>query len=128
MALPRDWAFNAEHTDLDAGGRLNTGEGTLLDWAATVALTSPGQLPSDPSFGAGLSDALGNPASAREAGERLRGFLCQDDRVEDVSTQGTTEAGKLTLPVQITAADGSYRLSGPLTVDLIEAIIEDRGL
>lgn len=128
MPLPIDWRFNAEHTDLDEAGALNDGPGTLLDWACTSALTTPGQLPEDPSWGAGLGDQLGKPlAPAREIGERLRGRLLEDDRVRDVVTDVSTEAGALTLPVRIEAADGNPRLSGPLTFDLIEEIIADLG-
>jgi len=126
MALPQDWAFTRDHTDLDETGLVGSGEQTLLDFACTTALTSPGTLPQDAAFGLGLSDQLGAPlAPAREIGERLRGRLTEDDRVADVSTDASTTVGALTLPVRIEASSGPYRLSGPLTPELIEEIVAD---
>jgi hypothetical protein len=127
MTLPVDWRFNPEHTGLDEAGALGTGEGTLLDWAATLALTAPGELPEDGSWGAGLGEAIRSSegADAVALGEQLRGLLYTDDRIADASTEGTSEAGAIRLPVRIEAADGPYRLAGRLTPSLIEDIIAD---
>jgi hypothetical protein len=127
MTLPIDWRFNPEHTGLDESGALNTGEGTLLDWAATLALTAAGELPEDGSWGAGLGETLrgSEGADAVALGEQLRGLLYTDDRVADASTEGTSEVGLIRLPVRIEAADGPYRLTGRLTPSLIEDIIVD---
>ena len=55
MTLPIDWRFTPNHTEIEESGATGTGEETLADWACTVALTEPGGLPEDKSFGAGLS-------------------------------------------------------------------------
>jgi hypothetical protein len=76
-----------------------------------------------------LKMARGAQASARRSGaalgEQLRGLLYTDDRIADASTEGTSEAGAIRLPVRIEAADGPYRLAGRLTPSLIEDIIAD---
>lgn len=127
MTLPIDWRFNPEHTGLDEAGALATGEMTLLDWAATLALTAPGELPEDASWGAGLGESLrgSEGVDAVALGEQLRGLLYTDERVADASTDGTSEVGLVRLPVRIEAADGPYRLAGRLTPSLIEDIIAD---
>lgn len=129
MTLPIDWRFRPDHTGLEESGAIGTGEETLADWACTVALTEPGGLPEDGAFGAGLGSQLfGGIADAQSVGAQLRGHLFEDPRVEEVALNGTTEAGKLVLPIAITPADEPYRLSGPLTPELVEEIIADMGL
>lgn len=129
MTLPIDWRFTPTHTALEESGLLGTGEDTLADWACTVALTEPGGLPEDGSFGAGLSSSLVNgTGDGASVGAQLRGYLLEDDRVEEASVNGTTPVGKLNLPVRITPSDGPYRLSGPLTPEFIEEIITDMEL
>ena len=58
MSLPIDWRFRPDHRGLEESGAMGTGAETLVDWACTVALTEPGGLPEDGSFGAGLSAQL----------------------------------------------------------------------
>ena len=129
MTLPVDWAFTPNHTGLDETGRIGTGEETLADFACTVALTEPGGLPENGSFGAGLMGLLAKgQASAESFGSQLRGHLLEDDRIEEVSLKGQTRVGKLTLPIVMIPSDGPHRLSGPLTPELIEDIIADMGL
>jgi hypothetical protein len=129
MTLPIDWLFTPDHTGLDESGRIGTGEQTLADWDCTVALTEPGGLPEDGSFGAGLMGKLANGlATADNFGAQLRGQLLADDRHEEVSLTGQTKVGTLTLPVVTVPSDGPYRLSGSLTPELIEDIIADMGL
>lgn len=126
MTLPVDWRFNDAHTAPDDGGAIATGERTLLDFAATLALTDPGECPEDASFGAGLGSAFEAPIDdPRSLGEQLRGYLIEDERVEEVATDATSEAGQIQLPVSITPADGPFRLTGLLTTALIEEIIVD---
>ena len=126
MTLPIDWRFDDAHTALDDGGAIATGERTLLDWAATVALTDPGECPEDAGFGAGLATAFEAPVDdPRALGEQLRGYLLEDERVEEVATDATSEAGQVQLPVSITPADGPFRLTGVLTPTLLEEIIID---
>lgn len=126
MTLPIDWRFNDTHTGLDDGGAIATGKRTLLDWVATVALTDPGECPEDAGFGAGLSSTFEAPIDdPRALGERLRGFVLEDERVEEVATDATSEAGAIELPVSITPADGTFQLTGLLTAALIEDIIVD---
>lgn len=129
MTLPCDWLFTPNHRGLSEAGTIGTGEQTLADWACTVALTEPGGLPEDGSFGAGLSSQLvGGISDAASVGAQLRGYLLEDDRVEEVSLEGTTNAGTLSLPISITPSDGPYQLSGLLTEALIEEIIADMQL
>jgi hypothetical protein len=129
MNLPVDWLFTPNHRGLSESGAIGTGEQTLADFAVTVALTEPGGLPEDGSFGAGLSSQIiGGVTDPQSIGARIRGHLLEDDRVEEVSLEGTTSAGTISIPVAITPSDGSYRLSGPLTTELIEEIIADMGL
>jgi hypothetical protein len=129
MTLPIDWRFLPDHTALDESGTLGTGEETLVDWACTVALTPQGDLLEDGSFGADLGMVLRGPITdASSVGAGLRGFLLEDDRIEEVDVTTTTKAGSITLPVAMVAADGPYRLSGPLTPELIEEIIADMGM
>jgi hypothetical protein len=129
MTLPVDWLFTPNHTGLSEAGAIGTGEQTLADFACTVALTEPGGLPEDGSFGAGLTGQLVNGTiSAESFGAQLRGHLLEDDRIEEVSLAGQTQVGELSLPVVITPSDGPYRLSGTLTPELIEDIIADMGL
>ena len=129
MSLPVDWQFNANHTGLDPSGRIGTGEDTLADYVATVAITEPGGLPENTSFGAGLLGQLKNGAvSAETIGGQLRGLLLNDDRILEVSLGGQTQVGVLSIPVVITPSDGPHKLSGPLTLALIEEIITDLGL
>jgi hypothetical protein len=129
MTLPVDWLFTRNHRGLQESGAVGTGEETLADWACTVALTEPGGLPEDGSFGAGLGGQLANGVSdPASIGAQLRGYLLEDDRVEEASLEGKTEVGTLVLPMAITPSDGPYRLSGPLTPELIEEIIADMGL
>lgn len=124
--LPGDWRFDPEHTQLDEGGAIGTGEETLADWACTVALTTPGGLPEDPSVGAGLGVQIrGGIADPQALAAQLRGYLLEDSRVEEVGLTGTTAAGVLVLPVGITPADAPYRLAGELTPALVEEIITD---
>lgn len=126
MTLPVDWRFNDVHTTLDEGGAIATGERTLLDWVATVALTDPGECPEDASFGAGIREIAEGPVDdPRAVGEQLRGYLLEDERIEEVATDGTMEAGQIVLPVVVTPADGPFRLTGALTAALIEEIIVD---
>ena len=129
MTLPSDWLFNANHTGLDPSGRIGTGEETLADYVATVAVTEPGGLPENTSFGAGLLGQLKNGAvSAETIGGQLRGVLLEDSRILEVDLTGQTKVGALSLPVVITPSDGPYKLAGPLTPALIEEIIIDLGL
>ncbi len=129
MTLPADWLFTPNHRGLSENGAIGTGEQTLADWACTVALTEQGGLPEDGSFGAGLGAQLVNGVSDAESlGAQLRGLVLEDDRVEEVDLEGTTVVGALTLPISITPSDGPYRLSGPLTTELIEEIIADMEL
>lgn len=129
MTLPVDWLFTPNHTGLDEAGRIGTGEQTLADFACTVAITEPGGLPEDGSFGAGLKSQLANgTATAESLGAQLRGYLLEDDRVEEVGLNGRTRVGTLELPVVMTPSDGPHRLSGELTTELIEDIIADMGL
>lgn len=121
--------FTPNHTGLSENGALGTGEQTLADFACTVAITEPGGLPEDGSFGAGLKSQLANgTATAESLGAQLRGYLLEDDRVEEVSLKGQTRVGTITLPLVMTPSDGPHRLSGELTPELIEEIIEDMGL
>ena len=129
MTLPVDWLFTPNHTGLDEAGRIGTGEQTLADFGCTVALTTPGGLPEDASFGAYDADGLKNGLLAADGfGARLRGHLLEDDRIEEVSLKGQTRVGAISLPVVMTPSDGPHRLSGELTTALIEEIIEDMGL
>lgn len=129
MTLPVDWFFTPNHTGLDEAGRIGTGEQTLADWACTVALTEPGGLPENGSFGAGLTGQLANGLITAESfGAQLRGHLLEDDRIEEVDLKGQTRVGTLSLPIVIIPSDGPHRLSGPLTPELIEDIIGDMGL
>jgi hypothetical protein len=126
MTLPRDWRFTPDHTGLDEGGAIGTGEETLADYACTVALTTPGGLPEDPGFGAGLATQIvGGVADPKSLGAQLRSYLLEDPRVAEVSLEGRTESGRLVLPVGITPAEGPYRLAGPLTPELIDEIVSD---
>lgn len=126
MNLPVDWRFNDTHTALDDGGAIATGERTLLDFAATVAITDPGECPEDAAFGAGLATSFEAPVDdPRALGEQLRGFLLEDERIEEVATDVTTAVGIIELPVAIAPADGPFRLTGALTPELIEEIIVD---
>ncbi len=129
MNLPIDWKFNKTHTGLEESGAVGTGEETLADFVVTVAITEQGGLPENPSFGAGLmSQIVGGLPDETSVGAQLRGYLLEDDRVEEVSLEGTTRVGALSLPISVTPSDGPYRLSGPLTSALIEEIIADMGL
>jgi len=129
MTLPVDWAFKPDHLGLDESGRLATGEETLADWALTVAMTAPGGLPEDGSFGAGIFAGLANGSIEPDSfAARLRGHLLEDDRVEEVGLRGETRAGVLSLPVTITPSDPPHNLSGELTPELIEEILVDMGL
>lgn len=128
MTLPVDWRFTPNHDGLDEGGAMGTGEDTLADWACTVALTTPGGLPEDGSFGAGVGSELASGVDAQGLGAKLRGFILDDSRVEEVSLDGTTQAGTLVLPARITPADGPYQLAGELTAQMVEDIIADMGL
>lgn len=129
MTLPIDWKFTPDHRGLEESGAMGTGAETLVDWACTAALTEPGGLPEDGSFGAGLSSQLiGGIVDAQTVGAQLRGHLLEDSRVEEVGLDGTTEAGRLVLPIKLTPADEPYILAGPLTPELIEDIIADMGL
>ena len=86
-------------------------------------------MPENTSFGAGLPGQLKNGAvSAETIGGQLRGLLLNDDRILEVSLGGQTQVGVLSLPVVITPSDGPHKLSGPLTLALIEEIITDLGL
>jgi hypothetical protein len=126
VTLPQDWRFADDHRALDEAGAIATGERTLLDFAATVALTDPGECPEDTSFGAGLGTAFEAPIDdPRALGEQLRGYLLEDARVEEVATDATSEAGQIQLPVSITPADGPFQLTGLLTTALIEEMIID---
>ena len=129
MTLPVDWLFTPSHTGLDEAGRIGTGEQTLADFACTVALTVPGGLPENGSFGAWDGEALaGGTATNESFGARIRGHLLEDDRIEEVGTKGQTHVGTITLPIVMTPSDGPHRLSGSLTLALIEEIIADMGL
>jgi hypothetical protein len=129
MTLPSDWRFNQDHRGLDESGVVGTGDETLADWACTMALTEPGGLPEDGSFGAGLGSRLiGGVSDPQSVGASLRGYLLNDPRVEEVALDGSTLSGTLVLPVVVTPADEPYRLAGPLTAELIEEIIADMGL
>jgi hypothetical protein len=129
MTLPVDWRFTPNHRGLEESGAVGTGEETLADWACTVALTEPGGLPEDGSFGAGLGSQIANGIhDAESVGAQLRGHLLEDDRVAEVSLEGTTNVGTLSLPMTIIPSNGPYRLSGPLTPELIEEIIADMEL
>lgn len=129
MTLPIDWRFRPNHRGLEESGAMGTGAETLVDWACTVALTEPGGLPEDGSFGAGLSSQLiGGIVDAQSIGAQLRGHLLEDSRVEEVSLVGSTQAGKLILPITLTSADEPYILAGILTTELIEDIIADMNL
>ena len=129
MTLPIDWRFRPDHRGLEESGAMGTGAETLVDWACTVALTEPGGLPEDGSFGAGLSSQLiGGVADPQSIGAQLRGHLLEDSRVEEVALVGSTQAGKLILPITLTPADEPYILAGILTPELIEDIVADMNL
>lgn len=126
MALSVDWSLSADCTELDESGRIGTGEKTLADWAVIVALTPQGDLLEDASFGANLSDELEAPnADPATVGAKLRGFIADDSRVEDVAIEGQTVNGTVTLPVTITPADEPDEFSGPLDAEMIERVITD---
>lgn len=127
--LPVDWRFLPDHTGLDESGALGDGNATLVDWACTAALTEPGGLPEDGSFGAALNERIRDGVQDEQAiAAVLRGHLLEDDRVEEVDLTARTEAGTLKLPVGVVASSGPYRLSGPLDTAMAEAIIADMGL
>ena len=129
MTLPVDWLFTPNHTGLSEAGAIGTGEQTLADFACTVALTTPGGLRQKGSFGAWDGEALaGGTFTSESFGARIRGHLLEDDRIEEVDTTAQTVVGTITLPIVITPSDGPYRLSGPLTLELIEDIIADMEL
>jgi hypothetical protein len=129
MTLPRDWLFKPDHNGLDESGAIGTGEQTLADWACTVAVTVPGDLLEDGSFGADLGAVVRGPINEPSSvGAMLRGQILEDDRVAEVDVNATTTSGSITIPVGIVASDGPHQLSGPLTSDLIEEIIADMAL
>lgn len=129
MALPVDWRFLPNHSELDESGIVGDGLTTLVDWACTAALTEPGGLPEDGSFGAGLNERIrGGVTDSNAIASALRGHLLLDDRIEEVDLTVTLEAGELVLPLGLIPADGPYRLSGPLTTQMIEDIIADMDL
>ncbi len=129
MTLPIDWTFTPNHTGLSESGAVGTGEETLADYACTVAMTEPGGLPENGSFGAGLFGQLVNgQVTAESFGAQLKGHLLEDDRIEEVSITGQTMVGTVSLPIVMVPSDGPYKLSGPLTPELIEDIIADMGL
>ncbi len=129
MTLPIDWRFRPDHAGLEESGAVGTGGETLADWACTVALTEPGGLPEDGAFGAGLgSQLVGGVPDPQSIGAQLRGHVLEDPRVEEAALDGTTDVGRLVLPIRITPADEPYRLAGPLDEQMIEDIIADMGL
>lgn len=126
MTLPVEWRFTRDHSELDESGALNTGEGTLADWACTVALTPTGDLLEDVLFGAGLASEIEGPNPDGAAiGAKLRGYLLDDARVEDVAVDGQTKVGTIELPVCLIPADDGGEFDGPLNAEMVEKIIAD---
>lgn len=129
MTLPRDWRFKPDHSGLDESGAIGTGEETLADFAVTVAVTVPGDLLENGSFGGDLGAVVRGPISdPASVGAMLRGQILEDDRVAEVDINATTTSGSITIPAGIIASDGPYKLAGRLTPVLIEDIIADMAL